>query len=218
MANVYTLREAAVNLQLSTQSIHKAVKRSCQLLVNHLSTNEAGVKVLDIEGLEILRGLVHGKAQIQQLTTTGPELTTQLSAHVAALERSIEDKTQLISRLMDRIDADAQQQAQERQRTDTILMSMTRELEAVRRLQIEHKVDALVEPGPAPAVQVHDQRTAPLDFTLANFEAVLETEAAAIRATEAPRVKIIEQPAPALTWMERTIYQLFTPWKLRREA
>lgn len=133
--------QVAKTLGVSLNSVYRKVKLSETQLNGHV-IKENGVTFITTEGIEILRGLF---ARLNPGET--PE--NREDPAVAHLKEIVGNQQRTIDNLIAR-------QAEERQRSDSIIMKLAHDLEETRRsaLAIEMKVNTLLEKPADPVPEI----------------------------------------------------------------
>ena len=140
----------AKKLGVSTQAVYKKLAKLGDQVATEL-VKENGAAWLTPKGVEILEESFGNKHQ--------PEVAT-VDNLVATLQKGIDEKQAMIINQQEMIRQLLEKQAEERHRTDSIIMKLAHDLEDTRRsaLAIEMKVNALL---PKPADPDPDVFTAP---------------------------------------------------------
>ncbi len=125
------ISQAAKMLGVSLNSVYRKVKL-CETKLNGQVIKENGVTFITTEGLESLKGLFSRLNPGETQDSKGIAGDSHLQEIIANQQRTI--------------DALIAKQAEERQRTDSIIMKLAHDLEDTRRsaLAIEMKVNALL--------------------------------------------------------------------------
>lgn len=156
------LKIAAVadELGISKAAVYKKIESSKEKLTPFLR-QEGGKTLLSDEGVEFLRQGLRAKkgtlwdqpgadqpvvSTFNQSSTSDPKLNETFNHVVEELKTEIRQKNQTVDRLLTQLEEDRRRQAEERQRTDTIIMKLAHDLEDTRRsaLAIESKVNSLL--------------------------------------------------------------------------
>jgi predicted transcriptional regulator len=129
------INQVAQELGVTPAGVYKRLKTDFQLVEKYI-VKEKKTTFLTREGVEVLRGLMQNATPVNDSTSSQPVE----SQAVKYLQELISNQQQTINTLI-------ASQTEERQRTDTIIMKLTHDLEATRKsaLAIEAKVDALVK-------------------------------------------------------------------------
>ena len=152
--------EVAEELGVSKAAVYKKVESFKEKLTPFLR-QEGGKTYLSEEGVELLRQSVRAKkgtlwdqeladqpsaSIFNQPSTSDPKLTSTFNQVVDELKAEIRQKNQTVDRLLSQLEEDRRSHAEERQRTDSIIMKLAHDLEDTRRsaLAIESKVNALL--------------------------------------------------------------------------
>lgn len=129
------INQVAQELGVTPAGVYKRLKTDFQLVEKHI-VKERNTTYLTKEGVEILRGLMQKTVVVEDSTSSQPvELET-----IKYLQELVTNQQKTIDNLI-------ASQTEQRQRTDTIIMKLTHDLEATRKsaLAIEAKVDALAK-------------------------------------------------------------------------
>jgi len=142
----------AKKLGVSTQAVYKKLAKLGDLVATEL-VKENGATWLTPKGVEILEESFGNKHQ-SEVSTVGNL--------VATLQKGIDEKQAMIINQQDMIRQLLEKQAEERHRTDSIIMKLAHDLEDTRRsaLAIEMKVNSLL-PKPAEPISEVLSRPAP---------------------------------------------------------
>ena len=129
------INQVAQELGVTPAGVYKRLKTDFQLVEQYIVT-ERNTTFLPREGVEVLRGLMQKAVTVEDSTSSQPvenQAVTYLQELVMNQQKTIDNL--IIS------------QNEQRQRTDTIIMKLTHDLEATRKsaLAIEAKVDALAK-------------------------------------------------------------------------
>ncbi|MFZ4773725.1 MAG: hypothetical protein ACOYM3_00085 [Terrimicrobiaceae bacterium] len=187
--NKEKVSSVAKQLGISTQAVYKKLAKLGNQIDNHL-VKENGVTYLTNEGVEILRST---------LSTKQPDEFATVNNLVATIQKAIEEKQAVIEKQHSMIEKLIANQAEERQRTDTIIMKLAYDLEATRKsaLAIEAKVDALAKkPEKDPIGEILKQ--------------------------PAPKVEVWTPPAKTndplvgMSWLQKVYVQFIEPWRMRQ--
>lgn len=125
----------AKKLGVSTQAVYKKLAKLGDLVATEL-VKENGATWLTPKGVEILEDAFGNKP---------PAEASSVGNLVATLQKGIDEKQAMIINQQEMIRQLLEKQAEERQRTDSIIMKLAHDLEDTRRsaLAIEAKVNAL---------------------------------------------------------------------------
>lgn len=129
------IAQAAKMLGVSLNSVYRKVKQSEDKLNDHL-VKENGVTLISSEGIEILRGLF---ARLNPSETMDSKETQAFSC----LQEIIGNQQKIIENLMTQQAEDRQRQAEERERTDTIIMKLTHDVGNLQKVLEEKPVLAI---------------------------------------------------------------------------
>lgn len=152
--------EVAEELGVSKAAVYKKVESYKGKLTPFLR-QDGGKTYLSEDGVELLRQSIRGKkgtlwdqetsdqpstSSFNQHSTPDPRLTSTFNLAVDELKAEIRQKNQTVDRLLTQLEEDRRRHAEERQRTDSIIMKLAHDLEDTRRsaLAIESKVNALL--------------------------------------------------------------------------
>jgi len=153
------IADVAKNLGISKAAVYKKIESSKEKLTTFLR-QENGKTLLAEDGVELLRQSMRQKkgtlweqgpddqpsgSTFNQQSTADSKLTGTFNQVVEELKAEIRLKNQTVDRLLSQLEEDRRRQAEERQRTDSIIMKLAHDLEDTRRsaLAIEAKVNAL---------------------------------------------------------------------------
>ena len=147
----YTLSKASKELGISRTAIYGLIKNHEQLIKCHLHVSDKGKKTLTEEGIELLRPFVKGKRDckpekkenVNANNLQNGSLTESLKEQIEYLKEKLEEeqkknknevtsKNEIINKLIENQEKERERSAQDRERTDTIIMKMTNDLEQVR--------------------------------------------------------------------------------------
>jgi len=176
------INQVAQELGVTPAGVYKRLKTDFQLVEKHI-VKERNTTFITREGVEVLRGLMQKSVTVEDSTSSQP-----------VENQTIQYLKELVTNQQKTIDNLIASQNEQRQRTDTIIMKLTHDLEATRKsaLAIEAKVDALAK-KPEPEV----------------VEA-LSKKVPEVRAWEpAPKKR------PQLSFLQKFWYELMDPVKLR---
>lgn len=140
----------AKKLGVTTQAVYKKLAKLGNQIDNQL-VKEGGITYLTDDGIELLR------ATFANVTNKPQEDISSVGNLVATIQKAVDEKQAIIDKQQTMIEKLIANQAEERQRTDTIIMKLAHDLEATRKsaLAIEAKVDALAKkPEKDPIVEV----------------------------------------------------------------
>jgi len=127
------INQVAQELGVTPAGVYKRLKTDPQLVENHV-VKEKNTTYITREGVEILR---------EAMQKTSPACNSTSSQPVETM--TVKHLQEVISNQQKTIDTLIGRQAEERQRTDTIIMKLANDLESTRKttLAIEAKVDTL---------------------------------------------------------------------------
>ena len=177
------INQVAQELGVTPAGVYKRLKTDSQLFENHI-VRERNTTYLTRDGVEVLRGLMQKIVSVEDSTSSQP-----------VENQTIKYLQELVTNQQKTIDNLIASQNEQRQRTDTIIMKLTHDLEATRKsaLAIEAKVDAL-------AKKPEDE----------NIEAILNKPAPEIKAWEPTPKKM-----PQLSGLKKLWYEFVNPARLR---
>lgn len=145
------INQVAQELNVTPAGVYKRLKTDFKLVEKHI-VKEKNTTFLTREGLAVLRGLMQ----------------KPVAGHDSTRFQSVENETvkylqDLISNQQKTIDNLIASQNEQRERTDTIIMKLTHDLEATRKsaLAIEAKVDSLVKKPEEEKIPESLQKAAP---------------------------------------------------------
>jgi len=205
----YKVAQVAEELDISKAAVYKKIKSLQEKLTPFLK-QENGKTYISAEGLELLQQSVRSKegtlwddlaAESQDESTFNQPSTESLQFNetfnrmVEDMKGELKQKNQTIDKLLAQMEEDRKRQAEERQRTDTIIMKLAHDLEATRKsaLAIEAKVDALAKKPENDKIAEALSKTVP-----------------EVKAWEpAPKKK------PQYSFLQKFWYELIDPVKLR---
>jgi len=205
------IADVAQTLGVSKATVYKKIESSKEKLMAYLR-QEGGKTFLSEEGVEVLRKGIRQKkgtlwdqapadqsstSTFNQPSTPDPKLTATFNQVVEELKIEIRQKNQTVDRLLTQIEEDRRHQAEERQRTDSIIMKLAHDLEDTRRsaLAIEMKVNTLLEKPAEPIPEI------------------LTRPASPVRPWTPPKEK---NPAENMSFLQRFWVEIVHPEKLRR--
>ena len=157
--------QIAKELGISKAAVYKKVESFKEQLKPHLRQNN-GITEFSEEGVQLLRESLRRKEgtlwdgnepeaneqptsqpTFNQPSTEGPKLNDTFNRLVDGLKGEIESKNQMIDRLFQQLEEQRKVQADERARTDTIIMKLAHDLEDTRKTSraIEAKINNLLE-------------------------------------------------------------------------
>ena len=166
------IADVAESLGVSKAAVYKKVESLKGKLTPFLRQDN-GKTLLSEDGVELLRQSIRLKkgtlweqghtdqpstSTFNQHSTQNPKLTETFNQVVEELKVEIRLKNQTVDRLLTQLEEDRRRQAEERQRTDSIIMKLAHDLEDTRRsaLAIESKVNELLpRPEPIPEILKH---------------------------------------------------------------
>jgi len=176
------INQVAQELGVTPAGVYKRLKTDFQLVEKHI-VKERNTTFITREGVEVLRGLMQKSVTVEDSTSSQP-----------VEYQTIQYLKELVTNQQKTIDNLIASQNEQRQRTDTIIMKLTHDLEATRKsaLAIEAKVDALAKKPEPEAVEA------------------LSKKVPEVRAWEpAPKKR------PQLSFLQKFWYELMDPVKLR---
>jgi len=206
------IAQVADELQVSKAAVYKRVKSLKIKLKPHLK-QEAGKTLISQDGFKVLQQHVRPKEGTLWETINEPQKSASVDSTFnkhstdkvklnetfndlfESLRTEVQQKNHTIDRLLNQLEEDRKRQAEERQRTDTIIMKLAHDLEVTRKsaLAIEAKVDAL-------ASKPEDKKV----------EEILKKPAPEIKPWEpAPKKE------PQLSGLKKLWYEFMNPVKLR---
>ena len=205
------IADVAQILGISKAAVYKKVESSKEKLTGFLR-QEGGKTFLAEEGVELLRqgmrqkkGTLWDQAPSDQPSTSTfnqpstPEikLNDTFNHVVEELKAEIRLKNQTVDRLLTQLEEDRRRQAEERQRTDSIIMKLAHDLEDTRRsaLAIEMKVNTLLPKPEESLPEIFNRPTPP------------------VQVWNPPKMK---DPAEKMGFLQRVWAEFTQPEKLRR--
>jgi DNA-binding transcriptional MerR regulator len=177
------INQVAQELGVTPAGVYKRLKTDSQLFENHI-VRERNTTYLTRDGIEVLRGLMQKAVTVEDSTGCEP-----------VENQTVKYLQELVTNQQKTIDNLIASQNEQRQRTDTIIMKLTHDLEATRKsaLAIEAKVDAL-------AKKPEDEK----------IEEILSKPVPEVRTWEpAPKKQ------PQLSALKKIWYELINPAMLR---
>lgn len=177
------INQVAQELGVTPAGVYKRLKTDFQLVEKYI-VKERNTTFITREGVEVLRGLMQKTVAAEDSTSSQP-----------VENQTIKYLQDFVTNQQKTIDNLIASQNEQRQRTDTIIMKLTHDLEATRKsaLAIEAKVDALVN-------KPEDEKV----------KESLQKPAAEVRAWEPEPKK-----RPQLSFLQKFWYELLDPVKLR---
>ncbi len=144
----------AKKLGVSTQAVYKKLAKIGDQVATEL-VKENGATWLTPKGVEILEEAFGNRHQ--------PEVST-VDNLVATLQKGIDEKQAMIISQQEMIRQLLEKQAEERHRTDTIIMKLAHDLEDTRRsaLAIEEKINALAYKPEPEIMEILNRPTPPI--------------------------------------------------------
>ena len=183
------IASVAKRLGVTTQAVYKKLAKLGDQVATEL-IKENGATWLTPKGVEILEGTFENKHQAD---------VPGVGNLVATLQKGIEEKQSMILTQQEMIRQLLEKQAEERQRSDSIIMKLAHDLEDTRRsaLAIEMKVNTLIEKPADPVPEI------------------LTKPATPIRPWSPPPAK---DPGEGMGFLKRFWVQIIHPERLRRTA
>lgn len=177
------INQVAQELGVTPAGVYKRLKTDFQLVEKYV-IKERNTTFITREGVEVLRSLMQKSVAVEDSTSSQP-----------VENQTIQYLKELVTNQQKTIDNLISSQNEQRQRTDTIIMKLTHDLEATRKsaLAIEAKVDALAK-KPEPE-KVADALTKPVPE---------------VRAWQPAPKK-----APKYSFLQKVWYELMDPVRLR---
>lgn len=174
------IAQAAEELNVSKAAVYKRVKSLKLKLKPHLK-QESGKTLISQDGFKVLQQHMRTKdgtlwettdeqpksapvdSTFNKNSTSDTKLNETYNELFENLRTEVQQKNHTIDRLLNQLEEDRKRQAEERQRTDTIIMKLAHDLEATRKsaLAIEAKVDALSHRPEQELVEKALQKSAP---------------------------------------------------------
>lgn len=187
--NKLKISQVAQELGVTPAGVYKRLKTNPQLVENHI-IKEKNKTFITREGVDILREVMQ-KIPLIDNSTGFQQVESMTIKH---LQEVIANQQKTIDNLISH-------QAEERQRTDTIIMKLANDLETTRRtaLAIETKIDTLTKKSEKKPI-----------------EEVCKQSTPKVEVWQQPRQQI--DPLEGLEWYQRLWVQLFEPWKMRRHV
>jgi hypothetical protein len=207
------IAQVAEDLKVSKAAVYKRVESLKEKLTPYLR-QENGKTLISQEGFALLQQSIRQKkgtlwepkpnqvkveSTFNQQSNESLQLKETFNQVVEELKTDVRQKNQTIDRLLGQLEEDRKRQAEERQRTDTIIMKLAHDLEATRKsaLAIEAKVDALVKKPEKDLIE---------DF--------LKQPSPKIEAWTPPAK--VEDPLSGMNWFQKAYVQIVEPWRMRR--
>ena len=209
----YKVAQIAQELNISKAAVYKKIKSLQEKLTPFLK-QENGKTYISADGLEFLQQSVRSKegtlweeqatdnqteSTFSQPSTESLQFKETFNQLVDAMKNELKQKNQTIDKLLYQLEEDRKRQAEERQRTDTIIMKLAHDLEATRKsaLAIEAKVDALAKPLKEEKIK----------------QEIFEKPAPEVKAWEPVKKK---SPIANKPWYKKLWVEFFEPWKMRQ--
>ena len=188
--NYKKISVVAKELGVTTQAVYKKLAKLGNEIASEL-IKDKGVTKVSPTGMRILEeslGKVSEKVETKDAT---------VGNLVATLQKTIDEKQDIILNQQTMIQQLLEKQGEERQRTDSIIMKLAHDLEGTRKaaLAIEAKVNSLAEKKET------------------KIESVLQEKPQPVRPWTP---KIIEDPLAGMTWLEKLWSQIAHPEGCRR--
>lgn len=183
-------REAARHLTIGTSTLYRHVKQHRATLGDAVGEDAKGIYFTSqaIEKLKEILGIPAGETQRDSERPAGNTTDSQRDS-VGIIENVIRDQSRQIAALTDQVSTLVDAASEERRRHDTIIMSLTQQIQNQTMLleDLRHKVSPPPAPRKAAVVPIRP---------------------------EAPA-----EPHPAEQWssLQRAWVSFFQPWKLRRD-
>jgi len=177
------INQVAQELGVTPAGVYKRLKTDFQLVEKYI-VKERNTTLVTREGVEVLRTLMQKSVTVEDSTSSQP-----------VENQTIKYLQDLVINQQKTIDNLIASQNEQRQRTDTIIMKLTHDLEATRKsaLAIEAKVDALAKKPESDKIAEALSKTVP-----------------EVKAWEpAPKRK------PQYSFLQKFWYELIDPVKLR---
>jgi len=176
------INQVAQELGVTPAGVYKRLKTDFQLVEKHV-VKERNTTFITKEGVEVLRGLMQKSVTVEDSTSSQP-----------VEYQTIQYLKELVTNQQKTIDNLIASQNEQRQRTDTIIMKLTHDLEATRKsaLAIEAKVDALAKKPEPEVVEAFNKKV--------------------------PEVKAWEpapKKKPQFSFLQKFWYELMDPVRLR---
>ena len=189
----YKLREVSEMLGVARATIYRLIKK-------HSEKDAEGVLLLTEEGVSILSHET-GKNTENKTAETGNETAEILKKLLDETLQTVKKKDTMIEKMIDNQEKDKERQAQERERTDTIIMKLTQDLERTRK-QIENKTPT----------ETKKEETKKTDKVISIKEFV---ETKVEKRTEKKKIK---EPLQGRSILYKIYIKMFHPYKLRKRA
>lgn len=155
------IAQVAEKIKVSKAAVYKRIESLREKLTPHLR-QENGKTLISQEGFSLLQQSIRQKkgtlwepktdqatieSTFNQQSTENLQLKETFNQIVEELKTDVRQKNQTIDRLLSQLEEDRKRQAEERQRTDTIIMKLAHDLEDTRKstMAIEAKVDTLAK-------------------------------------------------------------------------
>jgi len=135
MPNTYTFKEIANVLKVPRTTIYTYVRDHLESLAHHISENDENTRVIDQIGLNKITEYYNSKRSYKDCLQTAPEQTADTHTKQADNDKIIAFLEKHNTFLQDQLNKALEVQAEERSRTDTIIMSLTQKIEV---LKLEH--------------------------------------------------------------------------------
>ena len=232
----HTLSKASQELGISRTAIYGLIKNHEQLIKCHLHVTDKGKKTLTEKGIELLRPFTKGKREcktkknisVSDSKLQNGNLTETLKEQIEYLKKKLEEeekknkievisKNEIINKLIENQEKERERSAQDRKRTDTIIMKMTNDLEQVRsenRLFLEESKKK--EEVKKPELKKTDRVISIQEFINAKIEEDIERSNFEV---EKRRLKQkYEDPLQGRSALYKIYVKMFKPEKLRQTS
>ena len=196
----YKLREVSEMLGVARATIYRLIKKHSEKLKGNIEKDAEGVLLLTEEGVSILSHET-GKNTENKTAETGNETAEILKKLLDETLQTVKKKDTMIEKMIDNQEKDKERQAQERERTDTIIMKLTQDLERTRK-QIENKTPT----------ETKKEETKKTDKVISIKEFV---ETKVEKRTEKKKIK---EPLQGRSILYKIYIKMFHPYKLRKRA
>ena len=203
--------QVAEDLKVSKAAVYKRIESLRERLTPHLR-QENGTTLISSDGFSLLQQSIRQKkgtlweskpeplkvdSTFNQHSTESLQLKETFNLVVEELKGEIRLKNQTVDRLLTQLEEDRRRQAEERQRSDSIIMKLAHDLEDTRRstLAIEMKVNSLLPKIADP------------------FTEIFNRPVAQVKAWSPPKVA---DPAARMGFLRRVWVEFTQPEQLRR--
>lgn len=139
MPNTYTFKEIANVLKVPRTTIYTYIRDHLESLAHHISENDKNIRVIDQIGVNKIAEYYNSKRSHKVCLQTAPEQTADTSTKQVNNDKIIAFLEKNNAFLQEQLNKALETQAEERNRTDTIIMSLTQKIEVLKLEQTSAK-------------------------------------------------------------------------------